>query len=241
MPVITHAPTLILLVASVVAPRTLSAADWRLLGAAMSAEIAPRARTAVVTVRYRLVADGEAAEIRLRGLEFFGTELDDISASVHGNRAPFRFERKAAPAVAGTISIPPGCRGEDELEITLRYTVRQAIGLEGRRFDAVLPLLVPEAEPPAAREGFFTSETRMPAEYTVTESFPTVPRTTAVEGETKRVSLTLQVMPAMVRWRGTSGPPPLLTFGRSLSLGVAGVILILVLMGYGRLRRAGSP
>lgn len=205
-----------------------------------------------VEATYTIAAAAGADTLPLRTPEFAGARATRVEVSVDGFPAALADpgadttaeDMPATLAGAGgdagmlLVPVPPAAaRGDGEFTVDIRYRVDRPVTTGDGRFDMVVPLVLPDAPPIAAPEDFFTAEVRLPADYAVVEAFPTVPRAVASGDGPTRHTFALQVAPAMLRWRGRIGDPPVVTFGRVVDLATAGVVLLLSVLGYLALRR----
>ena len=191
-----------------------------------------------VRVRYRLRADSVTHAIPLRVLSFFGAEPTDVRAAVGGWQIPVQLNHARAPLLTGTVPLPAPLSSGEEIDLELRYRVRGAVRGGEDDWDAAVPVLLVEGRPRGSPEDFFTAEARLPAGRVVLESFPTVPRRMEETDAGRRYSLTLQVVPAMVRWRGGTGEAPLLSFERRVDALILGLLAVLLGVAYRTLRAA---
>ena len=86
----------------------------------------------------------------------------------------------------------------------------------------------------------FIASVTIPADFSVVETFPTVPKTVAEVEDQRTYDFRVQVVPSMVRFRGHVGDPPLLTFARKVDLGVLAILLIAGAFGWRGLRRGSA-
>jgi hypothetical protein len=200
-------------------------------------EADPAAERTEVQLRYRLVTDAPVREIPIRGMAYFGADPAEVQAMVGGTRSRPEMDAGRAPLVTGVVRLPGGTGAGDTLELELSYLLPAAIPAEGGGFDIVLPLLYVDWPPAGAPAGMLEAAIVLPAEYSIQESFPTVPREITTEGGSRRYDLRLQAVPSMIRFRGHEGDPPLLTFGRLVDLGVIALLAVLAGLGWRALRR----
>jgi hypothetical protein len=102
--------------------------------------------------------------------------------------------------------------------VELRYRVADAVLRDGTRLDIRAPILLVDAAPASAGDRFFDAELLLPPGITVTESFPTVPRTRVAAAGGARYTIAMQVVPSLLRWRATDGPAPWLSFEARVDL-----------------------
>lgn len=216
------------------------ATPGRVLGVRVEARVAeagPEVAPTEVDIRYRLVADDRIRDVPLQGLAFFGASPSDVRASVGGAPAASEVDAGRAPLVTGAVRLPDPAEPGDTLELELSYRLPAALPTEGGSFDVVLPLLYVDWRPEGAPDDMLQATIVLPSDYSIQESFPTVPREMVDAGATRRYRLGLQAVPSMIRFRGHEGEPPLLTFGRLVDLGVVAGLSLLGLWGWRVLRR----
>ena len=214
----------------------LEAAEPEIASVGLVAQFPDKGDYVDVRVRYRLRADSVTHAIPLRVLSFFGAEPTDIRAAVGGRQIEVRLDHSRAPLLTGTISLPQALGTGEEIDLELRYRVRGAVRGGSDDWDAAVPVLLVEGRPGGSSEDFFTAVARLPPDRVVVESFPTVPRRMEETDAGRHYSLTLQVVPAMVRWRGGVGEPPLFSFERTVDILILGLLLVLSLIAYRTLR-----
>lgn len=212
------------------------AADGRLLRARMEVDVPGNGSNAQVTLRYTISIDS-AVRIPLRGVRFFGAELLGVSAWVAGRRLPVELDRSRPSLISGAVQIPRQLARDRPLMLTLRYTLDRSIEDGRARFDIAVPLLLVDLAPTDAPQDMFAATIRLPSEFVIVESFPTVPKQVFDEGEMTRYVLALPVIPSMVRWRGTAGRAPRFGFARMVDLFTIGIIGLLAALGYRQVKR----
>lgn len=190
-----------------------------------------------VSVRYRLAIDTRVREIPLRGLAFFGAAPRDVRATIGGESGPLDLDDRREPLLTGQVDLPASRGSGDTLELELSYRLTAAIPAAGQSFDLVLPVLYVDWPPAGAPADMLQARIVLPADYSIQESFPTVPREISTRGGQRRYDLDLQTVPSMIRFRGHAGDPPLLTFSRLVDLGVVAILALAAALGWAALRR----
>lgn len=190
-----------------------------------------------VDATYAVTAAAGTDTISVRMMAFEGAHARAVEATVDGRPAELTPGEVRARGTVFLLEVPRSVPRDGPVDIRLRYRVDRPVAAGDGRFDMVVPLALPDAPPTGAPEDFFTADVRLPAGYAVTETFPTVPRDVETDADGTRHRIALQVAPAMLRWRGRIGGRPVVTFGRAVDLGTAGVVLLLAVLGYSALRR----
>lgn len=153
------------------------------------------------------VADASAA-VRIT-LELSGLRAEDVPLTVralgfHG-AVPERLEvegravaldASAPRTTVGRIAVEPDRDGR--ATVALRYRVAGAVDLGGADARVRIPLLAPAFPPAASGPGLFEATLRAPAEWRVTEGFPSTLRPGGSDGVWR---VDLAVVPAMVSFR----------------------------------------
>lgn len=185
-----------------------------------------------VRLVYRLLPAPGSETVPLKVLAFFGNRPEELEASLDGRTpAPVALESPRDGLLRAGVPLPAGAAGGETITLTLSYRVDRAIPEEARDFDLVLPILYVDWRPLGAPEDMFVASVTIPSDYSVVETFPTVPKQVTAAGGERTYDFRVQVVPSMVRFRGHVGEPPLLTFARKVDLGV--VFVLLVAGGFG--------
>lgn len=208
----------------------------RIRGATLSVRV-ERDAPVRVELGYELALDPGTRELPLRGIAFRGAVPERVTARAGGAPAPVRIDATAPPLLSGAVEIPAGSVADGTLSLALLYQISRPFMPEQDRFDLAVPIPIPDRPPVGAPERLFVAEVRLPPGFALVERFPTVPVVRRMEGEVPVYELSLPVVPSLLRVRGRSGPPPLVTFGQALDIGVIGALLILGLVGWRLVRR----
>lgn len=191
-----------------------------------------------VRVRYRLAPATGVGMVPLKGLGFFGAR--PAAVGVRFGDGPTRsvaLQNPRGDLLSATPAIPGVPAAGDTLSLLLTYELEQAISPDARAFDLVLPVIYVDWPPAGAPEDMFAARVTIPADYTVVEAFPTVPKEVTVDGDRRSYTFGVQVVPSMVRFRGHVGEAPLLTFARKVDLAVVLILLVAGGLGWRGLRR----
>jgi hypothetical protein len=122
--------------------------------------------------------------------------------------------------------------------LELRYRVDGSLRRRGSDLEVAVPLLLVSGKPSGSREDLFTLRVELPPELEVYEFFPTVPRSIVRDGENVAHLLTLQAIPAVVRWRGRMGETRLVTFQTTVDLVTIALLVLLSAVTYKVIRAA---
>jgi hypothetical protein len=122
--------------------------------------------------------------------------------------------------------------------LELRYRVDGSLRRRGSDLEVAVPLLLVSGKPSGSREALFTLRVELPPELEVYEFFPTVPRSIVRDGENVAHLLTLQAIPAVVRWRGRMGETRLVTFQTTVDLVTIALLVLLSAVTYKVIRAA---
>lgn len=194
-----------------------------------------------VRLVYRLLPAPGSETVPLKGLAFFGNRPEELEASLDGRTpAPVALESPRDGLLRAGVPLPAGAAGGETIDLTLTYRLDRAIPEEARDFDLVLPVLYVDWRPLGAPEDMFVASVTIPSDYSVVETFPTVPKQVTTAGGERTYDFRVQVVPSMVRFRGHVGEPPLLTFARKVDLGVVFVLMVAGGLGWWGLTRETS-
>ena len=140
---------------------------------------------------------------------------------------------------SGDIPGLPSRSGEaDTATLELRYRVDGSLRRRGSDLEVAVPLLLVSGKQSGSREDLFTLRVELPPELEVYEFFPTVPRSIVRDGESVAHLLTLQAIPAVVRWRGRMGESRLITFQTTVDLVTIALLVLLSAVTYKVIRAA---
>lgn len=215
-----------------------AAATERIRGGTLWVRVA-RDAPVRVELAYELALDPATRELPLRGIAFRGAVPERVRATAAGLPASVGLDADSFPLLAGEIEIPPGAVVDGALSIGLLYELRRPFRPQEDRFDLAVPIPIPDRPPDGAPERLFVAEVRLPPGFALVERFPTVPVVRRLEGEVPVYEMALPVVPSLLRVRARSGPPPLVTFGRAVDMGVIGALLLLGAVGWRLFRRSG--
>jgi hypothetical protein len=122
--------------------------------------------------------------------------------------------------------------------LELRYRVDGSLRRRGSDLEVAVPLLLVSGKPAGSREDLFNLRVELPSELEVYEFFPTVPRSIVRDGESAAHLLTLQAIPAVVRWRGRMGEARLITYQTAVDLVTIALLVLLSAVTYKVIRAA---
>lgn len=186
---------------------------------------------ASVRVVWRIEAAVADGAVRVRAIPFF--DRVPIRLTAYPDEDAVRIE--LGPAGRALEGIAPLRAGVTEL--VMRYTVPGAVAQDGERLDIRVPLVLIDGVPAGSGDDFFTAELLAPSGVTLIESFPTVPQQHDASGA-ERYGMALQVVPSLLRWRATTGDPPLLPFDAAVDLALLLLLAVLAVFGVRALRRS---
>lgn len=192
--------------------------------------LAPRVR-----IRHHLTPEGGVDSLRLFSLQLGMERIQDLEAFVGGQPVPLVLSQAVRGRLDGVVGLDPGQPGPATVE--LRYTVGDALLESGDGDYYRLPLILPRWRPSGSASDFFVASAMIPAGVTVSETFPTVRPEIVGPGEDQRVSLSLQTVPSILRYRLDAGTGRFFTVARSVDLGVGLVLIILGALAIRVLRR----
>lgn len=202
---------------------------------AMAAVAAGDGAPTRVELVYEIALEGDAEEVPLRWISFGGAAPAALRAEAGGVELPIRLGQ-GRHLLAGAASLPPGpAAAGDDIRLVVTYDLPGPRPGAGEAFDLVLPVLLADLPVRLAAGDMFTAEVRVPADWAIVETFPTVPARVTAEAGWKSWKIGLQVIPSVVRVRGVVGSPPLLAFARRVDLAVVAVILAAGVLAWRRL------
>jgi hypothetical protein len=193
--------------------------------------------TAVVTIDYTVVLPEEGNEMPIEVLVVEGTSIDEVTASdVSGKTQPVNLEDSGLGKFIGTIQLD--AQGSDETsQVVVSYRVKGALTTDGSGGDVNIPIITTTWPPAQAVPGVFVSDMTLPAGYNYVDSFPSAPELIESQSDIV-VRHNLQVLPAFVNVRLTSGNAPLLNFPRKIVFGTGVVIAIALIMGFSKYKKS---
>ena len=193
-----------------------------------------------VVARYQLLLSDTASGVTLRGVAFFGARPTGIQASLDGEPVEAGLGPTElggaldSTGVSGFVRFAPSARagGAGAATLELRYRAEGSIRRRGSGVEVVVPLLLVSGKPSDSREDLFNLRVELPPELEVYEFFPTVPRSIVRDGESAAHLLTLQAIPAVIRWRGQMGEARLITFQTAVDLVTVALLVLLSAVTY---------
>jgi hypothetical protein len=136
------------------------------------------------------------------------------------------------------VRFAPRAGMSDSATLELRYRVDGAIRRRGSDLEVAVPLLLVAGRASDSRKDLFDLRVELPGDLRVYEFFPTVPRTVTRDGESAVHVLTLQAIPAVVRWRGRMGETRLFTYQTTVDLVTVALLVLLSVVTYRVIRAA---
>lgn len=203
-----------------------------------------------VVARYQLHLPDSASAVALRGVAFFGARPLELGAMLDGELAEVELgprevnggggggEAWDSAGFAGVVRFAPRAGMSDSATLELRYRVDGAIRRRGSDLEVAVPLLLVAGRASDSREDLFDLRVELPGDLRVYEFFPTVPRAVTRDGESAVHVLTLQAIPAVVRWRGRMGETRLFTYQTTVDLVTVALLVLLSVVTYRVIRAA---
>ena len=199
-----------------------------------------------VVARYQLQLPENTESLSLRGVAFLGARPAELRASLDGQPVAVELgyaeldggSARDSTGLTGVVRFSPRAVGADSTILELRYRADGAARGEGTDVDVVVPMLFVSGKTAGSREDLFRLEVELPSELSVHEFFPTVARSITRDGETTHHMLTLEAIPAMVRWRGQMGEERVVTFQAAVDLFTIAVLVLLSAVTYRVIRAA---
>lgn len=205
------------------------------LSASLRADVGPKG-AASVTLTYRLRIPSGVDTVPVQTVNFLGAEVEGLAARVEGEPATLRRRTTDPRLVRAVVDVPVPHEAGDTVRVELSYQVAKALRTDGENFDVVIPVVLVDWQPSSAPPDMFDASLLLPPEFSATKVFPTVPRETVDEGGARKLSLSLQVAPSMLRVGGVVGESVFLTRGRIVDLAVAALLAGLLALGVYRWR-----
>lgn len=201
------------------------------------AQIEFAADAADVTISYSVFPPEEGKEMPIEVLQVEGISIEEVRAyDATGQDLPVKLEDTGMGKLAGTVELDAG-RGQGEtIEVNVSYRVTSALKTDNSGADVNIPLVTASWPPVNAVPGVFISNLRIPTGYNYVDGFPAGPKLTEDQSGTV-IRHDLQVLPAFIRVRLTSGKVPFITFPWKMVLGTAVVIAAAVIMGFTRYKK----
>lgn len=191
-----------------------------------------------VTINYTLLLPEEGNELPVEVLTMEGTSIDEVTAyDATGKDLPVKLEDMGLGKLAGTIQLDASVGKQESTQVIVSYRVAGALTTDSSGGDVNVPLITTVWPPAKAIPGVFISDLALPSGYNYVDSFPSAPE--MIEDQSGIiVRHDLQVLPAFIRVRLTSGSTPFLTFPRKIVLGTATVIVVALIMGFNKYKRS---
>lgn len=216
------------------------------LGVELSASHAGAASATGVDVvaRYQLLLPDTVSSVALRGVAFFGARPLELGATLDGEPVEVELGPRELRGVedstglAGVVRFARAARAGGTAMLELRYRADGSIRRRGSDVEVAVPLLLVAGRPSGSREDLFDLRVELPPGLEVYEFFPTVPRSVVHDGESAAHVLTLQAIPAVVRWRGRMGEARLFTYQTTVDLVTIALLVLLSAVTYRVIRAA---
>mgnify|MGYP006424071739 CR=1 FL=1 len=212
-----------------------------ILSSRLSAKVAPESDYRV-SVTYEVKGTRSVDSLPLQALQVFGASIKQVKASVNGASTSRQLLSDRPPLLTGSVDVPPVYRRRDTLSLQLEYRVTHNItSTSDDRFEVTIPLLYINHAPTATADSTFFARIELPANFVVTDRFPVLIADVLTADRIKHYEFALQVLPAYVRLKGTTGDESIwLTVNRAVDLGIIGLSIlggVLVWMRFRWVRR----
>ncbi len=191
-----------------------------------------------VSMTYFLRPAG-ATEVIFRSLQFGRFRVTNVRAFLGEQEVSFRILGPAEGRVDGRVDLPETAP-DGRIRLRLVYEVLPEVGRLAASFAPIIPLLVAEWPPAETRPEAFVATVHLPADVHLYSAFPfEFTRIESVEltAEGSVYRFALPVIPAMIRLRGGSEPPALLTAERVVDVGAVAALIVLAGFGWRRMRK----
>lgn len=180
--------------------------------------------TAKVMMNYNVHVEEGIKTIPIKAILFSNTTIDGITAEVDGMPLHVDFDMTDDLAMNGEIKLENLSSSSSDLLVDIEYTVGNALVFNGDKFDVNLPVIATTWPPEDATPGVFLGHVQLPEAVTITEGFPT----SFTEESDGKVNVQLQVVPALVSFKGTTGIPTMFTYHNVVNFSVVSLIVISV-------------
>ncbi len=151
-------------------------------------------------VRVEYVVDGvePGGTVSATILTFASSRPADLSVGAAGEAADF----EPGPGRAQVVELPVELGPSGDAWVVAEYTIPSPVAMDGQALRSHVPVLSLDIAPAEARPGLFSAEVIVPADWTVSEVFPTGMRETSPSAEGGRTwSVELPVVPATLSFR----------------------------------------
>lgn len=195
----------------------------------MAADLTTAPGVATVRVDYELNGVHPGDSVPVSVLDFGPAVAEGFR--VGGGGVPMALPRRHGAARSGSWPVTAGADGRAVLSVT--YRVPGVGGDDHGRIVSHLPVLIVDRAPEEARPGLFHGSVQVPADWNVTEGFPTG---LASGGEAGRYDVELSVVPAVVTLRARSDGRGALALPLVLDLVALSVLLVTAVAGWRHMR-----
>lgn len=208
-----------------------------ILSSRLSVKVAPESDYRV-SVTYEVKGTRSVDSLPLQALQVFGASIKQVEAFVNGASTSRQLLSDRPPLLTGSVDVPPIYRGRDTLSLQLEYRIaHDAISTSDERFEVTIPLLYINHPPTGTADSTFFASIELPANFVVTDRFPVLIADVLTTDRIKQYEFVLQVLPAYVRLKGTTGDESIwLTVDRAVDLGIIGLSILGGLLVWMRVR-----
>lgn len=198
-----------------------------ILSARLTVEVAP-ASGYRVSVVYEVEGTRSVDTLPLQALQVFGTLIEQVEVLVNGASTAPELSSAQAPLITGSVGVPSAYIGRDTLSVQVQYRVaHDVVDASNDRFDVAIPLLYVNHAPTETADSTFFATIELPTNFLVTDRFPVLIADVSSTDRIKQYEFALQVLPAYVRLKGTTGDDAMwLTVDRAVDLGVIGLSIL---------------
>ncbi len=184
-----------------------------------------------VEITSTITVDSGALFIPLRVIGNGLEQLRNVEALIEMNKYQLELDRQNDRVAMAKIPFIPDIAADKPIELILTYQAPR-----GNSQKITVPVLFVDWKPEAASEDIFSAFIDVPEGYSLTSIFPSMRWKKEVAGKEYDYSFSLQSIPAWIKFKIYKGAFPLVTLDRLIDFGVLLVLLILILVGWRRLK-----
>jgi hypothetical protein len=189
---------------------------------------------AEIKISYR-INKGDLKTIQIKGLAFRGSKIYEVEAVLSNSTKIVAISEKNF-LLTGSLLLPDDLATDSIVTLSLKYDVLVDSNKSNPEF--VIPVLFVDLKPIEAPEDFFQATISVPPGQIISEAFPTIPLEFSSEAEANRYVFSMQVLPAMIKLRLVDFGNNDITLLGIIDLSVATLILILLGIGWIKLKQS---